>query len=214
MIHQPDPNPMGSSITSSFLTKWDRLRNRIYTALLSGSFARCARGSRISPPLRFSNLHQVSLAESVIIHSDCWIGVVSSPDSDNSVRLTVGPHSAIGMGATISAAESIVLEEHVLLARNVYISDHGHAYEDISRPIMAQGISRPAPVRIGRHTWLGQNVVVLPGVTIGEHCVIGANSVVRNSIPAFSVAVGIPARVVKTYNKETSRWDKPAGGTA
>ena len=112
------------------------------------------------------------------------------------------------MGATISAAISIVFGEHVLLARNVYISDHRHSYEDLSRPITVQGVTGLAPVFIGRHTWLGQNSVVLPGVTIGEHCVIGANSVVRNSIPAFSVAVGTPARVVKRFNPGSNGWEK------
>jgi acetyltransferase-like isoleucine patch superfamily enzyme len=73
---------------------------------------------------------------------------------------------------------------------------------------MHQGINGIAPVSIGRNAWLGQNVVVLPGVTIGEHCVIGANSVVNSSIPDFSVAVGAPARVIKRYNKETARWER------
>jgi acetyltransferase-like isoleucine patch superfamily enzyme len=73
---------------------------------------------------------------------------------------------------------------------------------------MDQGIDNIKPVAIGRNSWLGQNAVVLPGVTIGEHCVIGANSVVNRSIPDFSIAVGTPARVVKTFNRQTKRWEK------
>ena len=94
------------------------------------------------------------------------------------------------------------------LARNVYVSDHAHAYENIGVPIMHQGINRIAPVTIGKHTWLGQNVVVLPGVSIGEHCVVGANSVVNSSIPDFSVAAGVPAKVVKRYNQKTKTWER------
>jgi len=102
----------------------------------------------------------------------------------------------------------VLIEEYVLLARNVHIADHAHAFENIDVPIMEQGINRIAPVTIGRETWLGQNVVVLPGVTIGKHCVIGANSVVNSSIPDYCVAVGAPARVVRQYNRETDKWEK------
>jgi acetyltransferase-like isoleucine patch superfamily enzyme len=75
---------------------------------------------------------------------------------------------------------------------------------------MHQGINGVAPVTIGRGTWLGQNVVVLPGVTIGQHCVVGANSVVNSSIPDYSVAVGAPARVVRQYNRNSAKWERVA----
>jgi acetyltransferase-like isoleucine patch superfamily enzyme len=67
-------------------------------------------------------------------------------------------------------------------------------------------------VSIGRETWLGQNVAVLPGAQIGIHCVIGANSVVNSTIPDFSVAVGTPARVIRRYNQETGAWERVADG--
>jgi acetyltransferase-like isoleucine patch superfamily enzyme len=73
---------------------------------------------------------------------------------------------------------------------------------------MDQGIDNLKPVSIGRHTWLGQNAVILPGVSIGQHCVIGANSVVNRSIPDFSIAVGAPARVVKKLNRQGNQWEK------
>ena len=176
--------------------------------MISGAFAEFGRSSRVMPPFHFDNLAQVRLGRSVRINPDCWILTVRRPGDDGSVKLDIGSNSGIGMGATISAAKSVVLGDHVLLARNVYISDHGHAYADISRSVMDQGISSPAPVRIGRRSWLGQNVVVLPGVTIGEHCIIGANSVVNSSIPDFSLAVGAPARVVKKYNQHSCLWEK------
>jgi acetyltransferase-like isoleucine patch superfamily enzyme len=186
----------------------NRIRTRLFTWLMSPLLYSLGGKSRICPPFRFANLQQVRVGRAVVINRDCWIGVVSDSTDRNSVKLTIGNGCAIGMGATISATSSIVLEDDVLLARNVYISDHGHAFSDISRPIKDQGITAPAPVRIGKGTWLGQNVVVLPGVTIGEHCVVGANAVVRESIPPNSVSVGIPARVVRRYNSVTRQWEK------
>jgi acetyltransferase-like isoleucine patch superfamily enzyme len=86
----------------------------------------------------------------------------------------------------------------------VYITDQNHGYEDVTRPISQQ--SQPElPVVIGDGSWLGHGAVVLPGVTIGKHVVIGANSVVTKDIPDFSVAVGSPAKVIRQYD-ETHGW--------
>ena len=65
-----------------------------------------------------------------------------------------------------------------------------------------------APVKIGKNVWLAEGVIVMPGVTIGDGCVIGAHSVVNCNIPAACIAVGSPARVVKRYDYEKKRWMK------
>ena len=83
------------------------------------------------------------------------------------------------------------------LARGVYISDHTHGFDDPDIPIRDQPLARVAPVRIGRGAWLGQNVVVMPGVTIGAGTVVGANAVVTSDLPPRCVAVGAPARVLR-----------------
>lgn len=184
-----------------------KIHTRLFTLLISNAFREFGAGSRIDPPFRFSGLNWISLSEDVMVNGDCWMQVVPGYADDNTAKLVIKSHAGIGMGAHISAARQVVIEEYVLLGRNVYISDHAHAYENIALPISQQGINRIAPVTIGRETWLGENVVVLPGVTIGKHCVIGANSVVNRSIPAFSVAVGSPARVIKQYNSNTGRWE-------
>jgi acetyltransferase-like isoleucine patch superfamily enzyme len=184
-----------------------RIRTRLFTLVISSAFKEFGAGSRISPPLRFYGLNWISLGEDVMVHRDCWIQVVPGHGNGKGAKLIIKSHAGIGMGAHISAARQVVLEEYVLLGRNVYISDHAHAYENITLPISQQGINRIAPVTIGRETWLGENVVVLPGVIIGKHCVIGANSVVNRSIPDYSVAVGSPARVIKQYNSNTGRWE-------
>lgn len=199
---------MLSKIAAPFLTYGPRFLARLYSAAIGGQFAEFGPECRITPPFRFANLHQVRLARGAIIHRDCWLHVVDGLGDDTSIKIDIGPDCGIGMGATISAAINITLGDHVLLARNVYISDHRHTYEGISSPITQQGIGGMAPVSIGRKTWLGQNVVVLPGVTIGEHCIIGANSVVKHDIPAYSVAAGAPARVVRHFNAEKGVWEK------
>jgi len=94
---------------------------------------------------------------------------------------------------------TITLENDVLLGPNVAIYSSTHKFSDISIPIKEQGYTvKPVVLRAG--CWIGANVVILPGVTIGRNAVVGANSVVTKTIPDFAVAAGAPARVIKTLN--------------
>ena len=98
----------------------------------------------------------------------------------------------------IAAQSEIIIEDDVMFASNIHINDAFHGFETANEPYKYQKIFRIAPIRIKRGCWIGQNVVILPGVTIGEYAIIGANSVVSKSIPSRSIAVGIPARVAKS----------------
>jgi acetyltransferase-like isoleucine patch superfamily enzyme len=194
------------TVAEYFVHLLQRLRARAFTLLLRNSFYSVGDDTTIEPPLRFANLRGVALGRGVHINKYSWIMAYRIDSGDNQPKLIIKDYAGIGMNATISAAKKIVIEEHVLLARNVYISDHGHEFADISKPITYQGIRKVAEVRIGAGTWIGQNAVVLSGATIGKHCVIGANSVVNSEIPDFSVAVGAPARIVAQYCKNKKEW--------
>ena len=98
-----------------------------------------------------------------------------------------------------------MIEESVLTADRVYISDNIHGYEDVSIPIKNQPIVQKGTVTIGSGSWIGENVSIL-GASIGKHCVIGANSVVTRNIPDYSVAIGSPARVIKRYDMDNNNW--------
>ncbi len=95
------------------------------------------------------------------------------------------------------------------MARNVYIADHMHAFEDIQLPVLAQGITEVGAVEIGDGAWLGQNVVVGPGVRIGRGAVVGANSVVLADVPDHTVAVGAPAATVSLLCGELVEASRP-----
>jgi acetyltransferase-like isoleucine patch superfamily enzyme len=150
----------------------------------------------LTAPIRLHGERRIAIGDGVFLGSGCWLQAL--PDGENqTVAITIGNGASIAGSCVISAVRSVLLEEQVLLARNVYISDHIHEYRDTSLPILSQGVTKIEPVRIKRGAWLGQNVVICPGVTVGRGAVVGANSVVNADIPDFSVAVGSPARVVK-----------------
>ena len=117
-----------------------------------------------------------------------------------SATLTIGDNTLIGRRNLIGCNEKITIGKNCLLGENVRIQDTDHRFEDISIPIRSQGITT-APIEIGDNVWIGYGSVVTKGVTIGEGSVIGANSVVTRDIPPFSIAAGVPARVIRYRNQ-------------
>lgn len=110
----------------------------------------------------------------------------------------IGRGSEIGERCRISIANSLEIGEKVLLSPNVYITDCDHEYRNIDVPVIEQGIvQKGQAVSIGDGSYIGINTVIVGNVKIGKHYVIGANSVVTKDVPDYSVAVGIPARVIK-----------------
>jgi acetyltransferase-like isoleucine patch superfamily enzyme len=110
--------------------------------------------------------------------------------------LTIGDKSVLGRGVSVNCYLDVEIGDSALIADDVYISDFDHKFTDLETPIKDQGISK-ARVRVGRDVWLGTKVTVAKGVVIGEGAVVGANAVVTKDLPEYSVAVGVPARVVK-----------------
>ena len=135
-------------------------------------------------------------------------------DKDDRVRLKFGDNIQINDYVHICALDSVEIGDGCMFASHVYISDNSHGrYEggkNDSSPDVAPDHREyiTAPVRIGKNCWLGEGVIVMPGVTIGYGCVIGAHSIVNKDIPAASIAVGSPARVVKQYDFGKKCWVK------
>ncbi|SEK62395.1 Acetyltransferase (isoleucine patch superfamily) [Parapedobacter koreensis] len=117
----------------------------------------------------------------------------------------IGDKTIIGLGNVIIGPVSI--GNDVMLAQHVVVSGLNHGYEDTSIPPKEQGVVC-RQITISDGVWIGANSVVTSGVTIGKQAVIGAGSVVTKDVPAFSVAVGNPAKVIKRFNFETQRWER------
>lgn len=110
-------------------------------------------------------------------------------------EIQIGDCSRIGLHNTIIGP--VHIGNHVNLAQGVVVSGLNHNYNRTDIPISEQGVST-ALITINDDVWIGANTVIAAGVTIGCHCVIGAGSVVTKDIPDYSVAVGSPAKVLKT----------------
>jgi len=117
-------------------------------------------------------------------------------------RIRIGSGTFLNLGVMVASLELVEIGDHCMLANGCYVTDSSHRYDDPDRPVTWQGFTSKGPTRLGDNVWCGVNVVVTTGVTIGERCVIGANSVVTSDIPAHSVAAGAPARVIRSITYE------------
>ncbi len=186
-----------SEICLLFYKLLQRVYAKVFSLLTSGAFNEFGKGTILVSPIRLSGERRIVIGDNVYIGGGSWLQALS--DGENkSPSLRIGSRTSIAGYCVLSAVRSVVLEDDVLLARNVYISDHIHKYTDTDVPIKDQGVDKVEPVLICKGAWLGQNVVICPGVRIGRNAVVGANSVVNSDVPDYSIAVGAPARVVKT----------------
>jgi acetyltransferase-like isoleucine patch superfamily enzyme len=168
------------------------------------------RGSRIpfffkGEPAFLRDKGGVVIGRGVFVGGGAWFSV--GPGA----RLTIGDHVHINRGFVVACVGEVSIGRNVVMADRVFIGDTNHGYTDVETPILYQALAPSRPVTIEDDCWLGINVCVLSGVTIGRHSVIGANSVVTRDVPPFSVACGNPAVVVKRYDWSRKQWIRTGG---
>lgn len=134
--------------------------------------------------------------------------------SNKKKKICFGDNVQINDFVHISAIEKVSIGNHVLMASHIYISDNTHGIynnemEETS-PLVppAQRPYYVAEVSIGDNVWIGEGVIILPGVSIGEGCIVAANSVVNQSVQSYCMVAGSPASVKKKFNFQTKKWEK------
>jgi acetyltransferase-like isoleucine patch superfamily enzyme len=134
--------------------------------------------------------------------------------TNNEKCLRIGNNVQINDHVHIASAQKVWLGDNVLIASKVFITDISHGnYDDTTKqesPLIPPNDRKLStkPVVIEDNVWIGETVCILPGVTIGKGCIIGALSVVTKSIAPYSIAVGNPARVIKVFDFNLNEWKK------
>ena len=166
---------------------WNRLR--IHRELARrGAFARWPLHGNVLEAFAAGRLE---IGEQTLLEPHVWL---TAPDQ---ARIRIGSGSFLNLGVMVAAAELVEIGDHCMLANGCFVTDANHRFDDPAKPVPWQGFASKGPTRLGDNVWLGANVVVTSGVTIGERSVIGANSVVTTDIPPYSIAAGAPARVLR-----------------
>jgi acetyltransferase-like isoleucine patch superfamily enzyme/acyl carrier protein len=195
--------------TAALHRSFVRARDKAFSVALSGSFGSFGRRTVLQLPIRLSGQHRIAIGSNGFVGANSWLQVLEEDGADQ-IAISIGDGVSIAGLCVLSAVGSIRIGHNVSFARNVYIADHTHLYDDPSSPVLEQGVTASEPVEIGDGAWLGENVLVLPGVRIGRGAVISANSVVNQDIPDHCVAAGSPARVVRHFGGQLSRGSSSA----
>lgn len=201
LINRIKSNPKLKKLTLWLLMPKNQSRPRLWVQCFvnpfvhhKGKHARICRRTRMDV-MPFSPFY---LGDDSTIEDFCTV--------NNGVgAIHIGNRARIGLGTVLIGP--VEIGNDVRIAQNVVMSGLNHSYEDISKPINQQGVTTK-PIRINDETWVGANVFVAAGVTIGKHCVVAGGSVVTKDVPDYCVVVGNPARVIKTYSAQTGQWER------
>ena len=133
-----------------------------------------------------------------LILSECGKNVNIERGAIFSSRIHLGDRSGIGVCADIPG--KCYIGSDVMMGPHCTIYSRNHKFDDITRPMRGQGFQEELPVYIGDDVWIGGHVIILPGVKVGSHAIIGAGSVVTKDVPEYAIVAGNPAQVKKYRN--------------
>lgn len=179
---------------------FERFRWNIYKNKLGS----CGQGTFMKEGFKLVSPRFVSFGSNTHFGRDCQ---VCAFDSYMGKKTGMNPCISIGNNVTvtehsyISCINRIEIGDGCLFGINTFITDNYHGkntYQELLIPPNERELYSKGPVIIGKNVWVGRNVCIMPGVTIGDGAVIGANAVVTHDIPSCSIAVGVPAIVIKT----------------
>ncbi len=134
---------------------------------------------------------RLTVGEGTLLEPGCWLTL--SPNA----RIAIGEGCFLNRNVMLAAFDYIEIGDHVMFANGCFVGDADHRFDDPDTPITWQGFTTQGAVRIRSNCWFGVNCVVTSGVTIGERCVVGANSVVTEDLPPRVIAAGAPAKVIR-----------------
>ena len=189
-----------------FKRVWIKIR-MFFSCFKKVTFGSFGRQSLIDKPLLIAGRKHIFVGNKVYIRKGARIEMVVKWNNQAfNPRLIIEDGVTIEQSLHLSCANSIIIEKNVEINSFVFITDIDHDYSDTFVPIKDQKLLVKEATIIGENSFIGTGVKIMAGCKIGKHCIIGANAVVTHDIPDFSVAVGIPATVIKQYNFDLKQW--------
>jgi len=134
---------------------------------------------------------RLEIGTGTLLEPGCWLTI------GDEGRLAIGAGTFLNMGCMVAVQDQVTIGDNTMFANHCFVSDASHRFDDPDRPVTWQGFSSKGPTQIGSNCWFGVNCVVTDGVTIGDRCVIGSNSVVTRDLPPGVIAAGAPAQIVR-----------------
>ena len=163
---------------------------------------RFGKNTSIRFPRKIKGNKGIAIGHNTFIDGNSWVeAFFEYKDQKFSPSIEIGNDVQIGRYATITAISKISIGNNCLLSEYIYISDHFHdVFKSSEIPLVNMPIFHKGDVQIGNNCFIGFRAIILPGVTLGDHCIVGAASVVTKSFPPNSVIGGVPAKLIKTLS--------------
>ena len=166
-----------------------------------------ARHFVIMPQMTINNMRKLKVGEKFYLgRNSRFLMVTAYKGTSYFPFVQIGNNVSIGNRFTALSAAPIEVEDDCLLASDILITSENHGLDPETYTSYADNPLDAAPVRIGKGCWIGEKAVILPGVTLGDKCIVAAGAVVTKSFPSYSLVGGVPAKVLKTYDFETHKW--------
>ena len=171
--------------------------------------AKCGSGSFIGARLAYKEPKYISIGNYVRIGHDARLSCYSNfGGKEYNPHLSIGDYSYIGDYLSILCADQIVIEDHVLMASYITITSENHGMNpESSIYYMHQPLST-GKVQIENGAWIGEKVIILPGVTIGKKSIVAAGAVITRDVPPYTIVAGNPAKPIKQFNFNTKTWER------
>jgi acetyltransferase-like isoleucine patch superfamily enzyme len=202
----------GRTFSEGPLYQVRRVVRKLHSLWLSWTYPFVSVGRRFSAhstcDLRRAIACYIRIGDNVLFERNVRVDVVVVPRHNEPVIL-IDDGCDLGQRVTILALNRIHIERENLFGPSVFVTDHNHAFDDVTVPIMRQGTTNGGTVRIEQGCWFGFGAAVICSqgeLVIGRNSVIGANSVVTRSVPPYSVVTGNPARIMKQFDPATGQW--------
>lgn len=176
--------------------KYRSIIRNTYSWIYKRKYKAIGKKSYFLNPMFISGMKYISLADDVGIWDGARVEMIDSWGVQYTPQLIIGNHVNIGQNLHLTCAEKIIIEDNVVCTARVTITDITHDTGNCDISVLEQGIVT-APVLIKEGAFIGVNSVIMPGVTIGKHAVVGANSVVTKDVPDYVTVVGAPARIIR-----------------
>lgn len=184
---------------------------QIYSLIQSKTegFKKFGNNSIIKHPYRIWNKKNIEIGKDVFIVENSFFAVSTNFKGQKfNPIVKVGNNVAIGGNFILGCINEVIIEDNVIFADRVFVTDHVHDYENVKIPIISQKLKSKGKILIKSGSYIGINAVIMPGVTIGKNSIVGASSVVIKSVPDFTVVAGAPAKIIKRYNFKLKKWTR------
>jgi len=170
-------------------------------------FANFGRGTVLRRPKHLSNAGSIRIGDRTLIGALAHIELIAKYAGVRfSPKVEIGNDVYIGPNLYLVCVGNLTIGDGAVLSEYVYLHDSNHGFDPECGPIMQQRLVHGGDITIGRNCFLGFRVAIMPGVTLGDHCVVATGAVVTKSFPSYSMIAGVPAVLIKKYSHAEKKW--------